>query len=956
MHEEGVGTEDLFKSPDDSGSKAEHIVVEGEPGIGKTTLCHKLAYDWARGISHSNQMAAAGCGHVTADIHRFKLVFFMEARRLEEASLLDCIYASLLPEDFIASKKMLGSLLEKPDVQELVLFIIDAYDELSNKNEQLQKLIERRIYSRCSVVVTTRPTYANSIISNFDSGFVILGYPFHKRKEFIRKYVEETKGDIKIFRTLERNLLENDTVADLSRNPLYLWFLCMLVEDNEGRLPETRTQLFEEVMDLLLKKARVKLKLTEDDCQAYFHCLSRLAFESQKQRRVHFSEALLRIYFPYEDASVLGKLGFLAREMSSSRLRPSLLFTFTHKTIQEFLAANYLVSIDPEKRISFVQKRRKDRLWWMVWIFLSGLLQGDDAALDTHYRNAICKDLTSSVTSATSLQADDQSHNTYHLGLQCLGESGLFATFDSLSPLIVPAAFVYHVMACHYCLQGFVMAHSEKVPAHFPDLVVNGLDLEMHQMFDYKLLDAVGSCRNLQSLVFAEVMSVNILLQYLTKFCACNLHLKHLYIYMSPAVHPDLHEVGYSLQELRNAYKSVASLESLVFRGSETSMYKGAESIASGLEMLLVLLLSNTGPKLKSLVLNEQNLTHMATAALTSRLHACTNLTKLFLEAVRFPSGQFELLTSKLTETGKLNTLHLVCCLKETEEGDVIALPDNLPELLQSSQIHELTLENTNLKANMLEEIMTQLQGKDLKHFEVVGERLNRESLHKITSTIGTFQSLVKLTLCDIGISSGYLQVFAQSLKNLTSLEKLDLSSNELGSSDSFAELTSSILQLERLRYLKLDNCGITDNNVRHFHEIFHRIPLTIVSLIGNPIGESSGGVRDLLRVLEASKSLDTLSLTCVRFTPQTGLDLAKALSGNTSLRQLNVLCHPTPELMSCESFKALYKDICEAIPSLQTFSRGFNTNVKHAHLWRKNDHAYYRSICLGKKHVMAYV
>ena len=942
-----MSTEDLFTPSSSHVPDARHIVIEGEPGIGKTTLCRKLAFDWA--MNDPAVVAPVTASATGSGLYNFRLVFLLEAHRLEEDSLLNCIYSTLLPEDFVVPREVLGRWLEQPHVQKHVLFVIDAYDELAQSEEHVDKLIERRIYSRSSLVVTTRPTFANTIITHFDSSYVILGYPFHKRKEFIHKYVEETKADIKIFRTLERSLQENDTVSDLSRNPLYLWFLCMLVEDNEGHLPETRTQLFEEVVELLLRKARMKLNLTDESCNKYFQSLCRLAFESHKLARVHFDEAMVHRFLGGEEAAMFGKLGFVSRELSASRLRPKLLYAFSHKTIQEFLAAHHLRSLPPTDRIRFVSRKRKDRLWWMVWIFLSGLLHGNDTALEAHFRKAICKDLSSSVTSSSSFVADDHTHNSYHLGLQCLVESGLFESFKSLASLIVPSAFVYHVMACHYCLQGFTVAHSEGPLEHQPDLVVNGLDLEMHQMFDYKLLDAINSCKNLQSIVFTEVLSANLLLEYLTKFLASSPKFKQLYIYVSPAVHPDLHGAGYSLQELRSAYKAVSTLRSLVFKGSWTSLYKGAESIAHGIEMLLVLLLSNIGLNLSTLVLNEHAMTDMTMSALFSRLPQCTQLRCIYLEHMRFPPGQFEALIEVLSEVGYVQHLHLIHCLAESPTGDSTAFPNNITKLLEKCQLKTLEFHSCDLKATHTADISVSLRAQQhLTCFELQNNQMSFESMNLLFSALSALCGLERLTLCSIHLVPSSVSPLSTVLQGLHKLEKLNLSANHLGSTEAFGGLLETISNLGRLSTLELNNCGITDTNLQHLHQMFRKGRIKDVSLIGNMLGTTEEGVQELLRTFEGSTCLESLSVTCVRFSVKTGLALADALAGNASLLQLNVLSQPTPELMSSDSFRSLYKDICSKLPSLHSFSRGFNTNVAQAHLWRKNDHSFYRGVCLG--------
>ena len=44
-----IGMKDMFNSLSMGDTTIRKVLIEGEPGIGKTTLCCKLAYDWAKG-------------------------------------------------------------------------------------------------------------------------------------------------------------------------------------------------------------------------------------------------------------------------------------------------------------------------------------------------------------------------------------------------------------------------------------------------------------------------------------------------------------------------------------------------------------------------------------------------------------------------------------------------------------------------------------------------------------------------------------------------------------------------------------------------------------------------------------------------------------------------------------------------------------------------------------------
>lgn len=62
------------------------VLVEGAPGSGKSTLCRKLAFDWANPPENKYW------------IHRFELVFLIEVRHLM-GKIQKAIFEQLLPFD-----------------------------------------------------------------------------------------------------------------------------------------------------------------------------------------------------------------------------------------------------------------------------------------------------------------------------------------------------------------------------------------------------------------------------------------------------------------------------------------------------------------------------------------------------------------------------------------------------------------------------------------------------------------------------------------------------------------------------------------------------------------------------------------------------------------------------------------------------------------------------------------
>ena len=108
-------------------------IVEGSPGIGKTTFCLKLAYDWA------NQSSSA------ASFPEFELVLLLKCRDID-GDLTEAITEQLFPKDLSKdAREELFRFLEDIENQERVLIILDGLDELAEKSKHyVDDLLHRK--------------------------------------------------------------------------------------------------------------------------------------------------------------------------------------------------------------------------------------------------------------------------------------------------------------------------------------------------------------------------------------------------------------------------------------------------------------------------------------------------------------------------------------------------------------------------------------------------------------------------------------------------------------------------------------------------------------------------------------------------------------------------------------------------------------------------------------------
>ena len=371
-----VNVFDIFTALD----KGEDVMtlVEGSPGIGKTTFCLKLAYDWAHG------KIPAECS-----FFKFKLVLLLKCRDIRE-DIMESISEQLLPED-IEEKTKEGVFDFIKDIRnrEKTLIVLDGLDELPQGSEQfVDKLLQRRILSFCYVLATSRQERGIDVRKRyyFDILLEIKGFTESDAFEYIRKHfknvgpLHSSKGE-----SLIKEMEENTLLHALRNNPLTLLLLCYIYEDYEGNLPPSRTELYQDIVLCLLRRycAKRNLEAPKDssDLKKQFKesllTLGQLAWICVLSDRYCFREdELAELEIRYKGL-VARELGLLYKKVSLERLKPQHEYCFLHETFQEYLSAVYIVEklvnqqFNVFERISFDDFVTK---YPQVFIFVSGML------------------------------------------------------------------------------------------------------------------------------------------------------------------------------------------------------------------------------------------------------------------------------------------------------------------------------------------------------------------------------------------------------------------------------------------------------------------------------------------------------------------------------------------------------------------------------------------------------
>ena len=372
-----VNMYDIFKTLDKG--KDAMVLVEGSPGIGKTTFCLKISYDWA-----NQKIPNDFCFPV------FELVLLLKCRDIH-GDIMEAINEQLLPENMDEKvRKEIMNYIKDIQNQEKILIILDGLDELPKTAEtHVDKLLYRRILPFCYVLATSCQERGIIVRHEVDCAILlqIKGFTEQDAFEYIRKHFSHfgsrslSKGE----RLIEA-IQENSFLHALPNNPLNLLLLCVVFEDYQGELPSFRTELYQIIIRCLLRRycAKPNLEALGDDkaLEKQFEdsllVLGELAWRCLLEDRFSFREEELAEFESKMKDPVARKLGLVFKEASHE-------YHFFDKTFQEHLAAIYLarkllkeeLNLFVDLKFKFFEITVKYR---QVFHFVSGIL-GKDASV-----------------------------------------------------------------------------------------------------------------------------------------------------------------------------------------------------------------------------------------------------------------------------------------------------------------------------------------------------------------------------------------------------------------------------------------------------------------------------------------------------------------------------------------------------------------------------------------------
>ncbi|XP_068734580.1 NLR family CARD domain-containing protein 3-like [Montipora capricornis] len=331
--ERGVKTDsivnmlEIFK-PHEEHSQPKRVLIEGQPGMGKTTYCNKVAYDWAKNCKAEDSFPD------------FQVLLLLKCRDIT-SDLWETIDDQLLPKD-IKEEEREKLFTFVRDHQSKVLLVLDGLDELPSDYLPFYKeIIEGRMLPNCYLVVTARYKDGIKVRKCCDTLLEVEGFTKDAAEGFISRYFKTNEH---LAKKLLDKLGTDASLSGLTANPLNTALLCLLCEDFQGDLPKGRTLLYHEIVQCVLRRYRKKKELpkTDEDLTQLYHAelkhLGSIAWNGLLNDEMYFDDSAFR----NGTSNLIPELGFLSAQAGRSKRRPSCCYGFLHKSFQEFFAALYL--------------------------------------------------------------------------------------------------------------------------------------------------------------------------------------------------------------------------------------------------------------------------------------------------------------------------------------------------------------------------------------------------------------------------------------------------------------------------------------------------------------------------------------------------------------------------------------------------------------------------------------
>jgi hypothetical protein len=391
------------------------IIILGRAGIGKSILCHKIAYD----VINNNLWKEKN----------FKAVFFISLRNLmddfyqdkKEINTAEVIYQECLDKKIRKKFKLKTENVEQylEESEDQCLWLLDGYDEISqifSKNKIISQLLDDFLENHY-VIITSRSYAVPDLKAQKNECRVLenIGFTDENVKKYIDKFFytlfkDKDQDYSNKIESLGNQIKTNYNLRYLSSVPFLLELICTIhLEEDLGKFIDV-TGLYEKFLYRLgeryLEKRsaqtldenqiqKLDQKKVEEYCQLIYDFHSVLAFQGIQNNKtiILFNKGLTNDTFDQfvKEKKLDNKTiflndfleaGFLKNTGNLKKITEQSVY-FLHLSIQEYFAAHYLAQAlqgensqyTKDQAFEFIRLNKYVSQYLNIFVFMAGMLK-----------------------------------------------------------------------------------------------------------------------------------------------------------------------------------------------------------------------------------------------------------------------------------------------------------------------------------------------------------------------------------------------------------------------------------------------------------------------------------------------------------------------------------------------------------------------------------------------------
>ena len=356
-------------------------MIWGEAGVGKTTFCSKFCQDWALVVKEregkiqdlkpeqKSELEKLTEEH-KSKLNNIGLLIYIVLRNIkDEANTINDIVTSQLGFSkncaFMSQpglKEKVTNILENVIENRHLILLFDGFDEMSYNEEVIKCVTNCDSYQNLHCVTTCRPHASQGISLNVDIEIRLKGFSHTQTNAFVEMYakIKFSGQEDQIESFVKKTMSQIESSAELlemSTNPSMLQLLCFL-SWKQDKIGKDRTLIFKDYTSYLLKQYHIKLDKKENYSDKLYH---QNLLDAGKVALMGLKQNQLQLVFSKSEAHRIGgdeifNIVFFTELPGSETEDGDNKVMFTHKTLQEYLAAFYVVNTPGNKGLQLLME------------------------------------------------------------------------------------------------------------------------------------------------------------------------------------------------------------------------------------------------------------------------------------------------------------------------------------------------------------------------------------------------------------------------------------------------------------------------------------------------------------------------------------------------------------------------------------------------------------------------